>query len=165
MKKRFLLLLTLSILSVPIQSLAQNDIYDKEIICEDNIMSVDLKENPLLRGTKPPTGTSYLNLASNTYNYNVDFIYNIYTNSLFSGSSTMTVKVGSITVIKNGMNNESKGINVYVYDSSGKEVGKKAVGLSGGTVKFSLNSSTKYYVRFVKQDDTQTYKFSGTISK
>lgn len=129
-------------------------------------MYENLRENPLIRGKKPPSGTSCLNLADNIYKYSVDFIYNNYTNSLFNGTTTMKVKVGSITINKNGMRNESKGINVYVYDSKDKQIAKKSIGLDGGTAEFTgLSKSTKYYVRFVKTDDTQGYKFSGTITK
>ena len=121
---------------------------------------------PLFLGKKPPTGTSFVDLSKNDYSYDVEMQYAVYTNSLFSGVTTMEVKVGSINVDKNGMINESKGISVHLMKSGSTLDLPVSISLNGGTAYFSnLDPDAKYYIRFTKLDDTQIYTFTGTITK
>jgi hypothetical protein len=117
-------------------------------------------------GDKKPTGTSYVNLASNTYNYNATYTVNVYTNTQFSGVTTMTVPV-KIIVDKNGMRNESKGITVHLRRSDNSSIDvTSSISVSGGTAKFkNLDAKKKYYIQFTKQNDSQIYKISGKITK
>lgn len=169
MKKRIFILSALLMVSLGIVQSVQPVLAaekSQEIEYSNRGVTEELIENPRLRGKTAPTGSSFLDLSSNTYKYSVDFKVQIYTNSLFSRVSSMNVKVNSIAVNKNGMQNKSKGITVTLYKSNGTKVASKTIGLAGGTAKFTeLSKSTKYYVGFSKQNDTQSYKFSGTVKK
>lgn len=132
---------------------------------DDNNINI-LTEDNLTRGAKPPTGTSFIDLNNNSYNYEVEELkVNVYTNTFFKGTRYINVQVGNISVDKNGMANESQPITVYLYKKGGiGYVDKKQVGLSGGSVQFSnLDKDTLYYIGFSKATDTQIYSFSGMI--
>lgn len=133
---------------------------------DDNNINI-LTDNGFAKGANPPSGSSFVDLNNTDYNYKVDSLkVNVYTNSLFKGSNTINVKVGNISIDKNGMENESLPIKVYLYKKgSNKHVDSEKVGIKGGNVKFTgLDKNTYYYIGFSKANDTQIYSFSGTIS-
>lgn len=117
-------------------------------------------------GAKPPTGTSFVDLSNNTYNFNVEeFTVDIFTNTFFSGVTKAKVTVNRISVNKNGMQNESQGITVHLRrkDDSSVDV-PYDIPLTGGSFNYiNLDSSAKYYLEFTKLNDTQIYSFTGTI--
>lgn len=71
-----------------IQSVSESSDGEKSVIYE--IMT----ENSFSRGAKPPTGNSFIDLDINNYSYHVEKIgYQVYTNSKFSGVTSMYVSV------------------------------------------------------------------------
>lgn len=129
----------------------------------------DLYET-ITRGTKPPSGTA-LNLSKNNYVASITSLRygNLFTNFLFSGTTTMSVSIDSISVDRNGFAGELKGVTVTVYKpafGADKVVASKKIPLNGGSVSFSgLDKSTKYYIEFSKQNDGAYYSFDATIEK
>lgn len=166
MKKQLKVILSLVLVSTCM--LSQVQYTNAETINSKVVISENLEESSyLLRGDKPPTGTSYVNLSKSDYIYQIDEMkVKVFTNSLFSGVTGIDVYVGSISIDKNGMANESEGITVSLYDGK-KLVSSKSVGVGGRkTVSFTgLKASTKYHIAFSKLNDTQIYVFSGTISE
>lgn len=95
--------------------------------------------------------------------------YAVYTNSLFSGTTSISVDVDKVSYDKNGFAGTLKGVYVQLWKSvlgTDQKVGSAVeVSLSGGVATFTgLSSSTKYYVEFYKQNDGSIYKFGATIT-
>ena len=131
-----------------------------------NVIYEELAEQAVMPyGAKPPTGTSCIDIVNNNYNFSAKMTVRLYTNSFFKGSSKVKVKVGSVSVDKNGMQNQSKGITVYLRKKGASIDVKYSVPLSGTSFYFTnLDPSAMYYLEFGKQNDTQIYTFTGTIS-
>lgn len=74
-----------------------------------NVVYEELAEQAIMPyGIKPPTGTSCIDIVNNNYNFTAKMTVRLYTNSFFKGSSKVKVKVGKISVDKNGMQNQNK---------------------------------------------------------
>ena len=88
MKRNFIFALS-TILSIGFNYMS---IYasDSSIINQNKIYNESdynvLIENNMIRSKNPPTGTSFVDLNHNTYNFNVEELkYKLYTNSFFQG--------------------------------------------------------------------------------
>lgn len=125
-----------------------------------------ITENNLMRGAKPPTGSSFVDLNNTSYGYKVEELQvNVYSNTFFKGTKYINVTVNNVNVNKNGMSNPSSPITVYLYKKGGiGAVDSEKVGLNGGTVKFDgLDKDEFYYIGFSKATDTQIYSFDGMV--
>ena len=121
----------------------------------------------VLAGKNPPSTSSYVNLANGSYTTdNTTMKYKVYTNVCFKGVTKMKVCVSAVSVNNpNGMRNETD-FYCYLYNTSTKKATKYTLSKYGGDVFYCTNmsASTKYYIYFVKTDDTKEYTFTATMS-
>lgn len=144
----------------------------EEILSQDTDATlgtyVDVIQENLITtyGSSKPTGTSYVNIVNNNYEFDVtSMTVRVYTNSFFKGSEKVKVKVNAISVDKNGMQNTSKGITVHLRKKGASTDVTYSVPLDGASFYFTnLDTSALYYLEFTKQNDSQIYSFDGTIS-
>lgn len=153
-------------------NLEKSEIIIKEVDNEKNERMLRdytdiMHENPIVvYGKKEPKGTSFINIVKNNYNFDViSMKIKIYTNTFFKGAKKVKIKVNSISVNKNGMRNESKGITVHLMKKGASTDVKYNVPLSGASFYYTnLDPDALYYLKFTKQDDTQIYSFDGSIT-
>lgn len=124
-------------------------------------------------GKNPPSTSNVYNLSNNSYHGNIESLYTaVYTESWLTGASTIKI------VVQGGMDMRQwledyghlgKNVKITLYDSSHNEVASNsstnpnaivALGVGG------LNSSSRYYVKVSKTNDTVQLKgISLTIVK
>lgn len=118
-------------------------------------------------GKKAPSTSSYVNLSNGSYTTDdTTMIYKVFTNVCFTGTTKMKVSVSSVSVENpNGMRNTTD-FYCYLYNTSTKKATKYKLSEYGGDVFYytNMNASTKYYIYFVKTDDTKEYTFTATMS-
>ena len=91
---------------------------------------------------------------------------NLFTNYCFTGVSSVKVKVGTITVNKNGSSTSSKNLTVHLHEIGSNLDVTYSVSTSGGAFYYlNLDSTKKYYLEFSKVNDGQLYSFSGSVVK
>lgn len=152
--------------------LEKNETIINEVAIEkDEIMSKEyidiIQENPIvIYGSKPPTGTSYLNIINNNYNFDVTSMkIKVFTNTFFKGAKKVKVKVDPISVNKNGMQNKSLGITVHLMKKGASTDVAYNVPLNGTSFYYTnLDPDALYYLKFTKQNDSQIYSFKGSIT-
>lgn len=118
-------------------------------------------------GKKAPSTASYVNLANTDYTTdNTTMKYKIFTNVCFTGVKKMHVYVSSVSVNNpNGMRNTTS-FYCYLYNTSTKKATEYQLSEYGNDSFYfiNMNESTKYYIYFVKTDDTKEYSFTATMS-
>lgn len=121
---------------------------------------------------KPTNSTNCINLNQNgsSLSFQVDSLRNggLYTNSTFTGVSSVKISVGYITVDRNGSRSpiEDLKIQTRLVGSDGFEVNQYVSSPSGGTLYiYGLDKTKKYFLAFSKTNDGQIFSFSGNIVK
>ncbi|MCD7998666.1 MAG: hypothetical protein LUH21_15680 [Clostridiales bacterium] len=135
---------------------------------EKSVIHEIMTENSFSRGAKPPTGNSFVDLDINDYSYHVEKIgYQVYTNSKFSGVTSMFVSVTDYNVLDTTNSYPRSELTVTLYKDNGSFVDSFKVdyGSTGFKTFTGLSKTQKYYVKFSVPTNSQTYEIKGKIKK
>lgn len=137
------------------------------------ITLVGNSSNVCYASTKEPNkNTNCINLSQSgsSLSFQVDSLRNggLYTNSTFTGVTSVKITIGYITVDKNGSASSIEDLKVQtrLVGSDGFEVNQYVSSPSGGTLYiYGLDKSQKYFLAFSKTNDGQIFSFSGNVKK
>lgn len=122
------------------------------------------------RSTSIPSKDTYVDLSvkESVLGFQVKSLTygNLFTNSCFTGVTSVKVVVGPITIDDNGSTGTDKDITVSLRKHGSSINVGNSVPVSGQTIYFNnLDPSAKYYFEFSKYNDGKIYSFSGSITK
>lgn len=110
----------------------------------------NLNENSTKGSTRPGTNAPVHNLSKGAYAFKIDRIgAKVYTDSWFTGKSSITVSITSFSVISPQPSGTQNQTTIYLYNKNNKSVGNKTITVSGGkgsTTFYGLSANEKYYV-------------------
>ena len=127
----------------------------------------NLNENSTKGSTRPGTNAPVHNLSKGAYAFKIDRIgAKVYTDSWFTGKSSITVSVTSFSVISPQPSGTQNQATIYLYNKNNKSVGNKTITVSGGkgsTTFYGLSANEKYYVLFTVPTNGNVYSIKGDI--
>ena len=127
----------------------------------------NLNENSTKGSTRPGTNAPVHNLSKGAYAFKIDRIgAKVYTDSWFTGKSSITVSITSFSVISPQPSGTQNQTTIYLYNKSNKSVGNKTITVSGGkgsTTFYGLSANEKYYVLFTVPTNGNVYSIKGDI--
>lgn len=118
-------------------------------------------------GKKEPSTKSYINLKNGSYTTdNTYFERKVFTNVCFTGVTKMRVDVSAVEVSNpNGMRNKTKFECTLVNAKTKQITTFEITSLSGKSFYFiNMKKSSKYFLYFMKSNDTKGYSFTATMS-
>ena len=127
----------------------------------------NLNENSTKGSTRPGTNAPVHNLPKGAYAFKIDRIgAKVYTDSWFTGKSSITVSITSFSVISPQPSGTQNQTTIYLYNKNNKSVGNKTITVSGGkgsTTFYGLSANEKYYVLFTVPTNGNVYSIKGDI--
>lgn len=127
----------------------------------------NLNENSTKGSTRPGTNAPVHNLSKGAYAFKIDrFGAKVYTDSWFTGKSSITVSITSFSVISPQPSGTQNQTTIYLYNKNNKSVGNKTITVSGGkgsTTFYGLSANEKYYVLFTVPTNGNVYSIKGDI--
>ena len=127
----------------------------------------NLNENSTKGSTRPGTNAPVHNLSKGAYAFKIDRIgAKVYTDSWFTGKSSITVSITSFSVISPQPSGTQNQTTIYLYNKNNKSVGNKTITVSGGkwsTTFYGLSANEKYYVLFTVPTNGNVYSIKGDI--
>ena len=127
----------------------------------------NLNENSTKGSTRPGTNAPVHNLSKGAYAFKIDRIgAKVYTDSWFTGKSSITVSITSFSVISPQPSGTQNQTTIYLYNKNIKSVGNKTITVSGGkgsTTFYGLSANEKYYVLFTVPTNGNVYSIKGDI--
>ena len=127
----------------------------------------NLNENSTKGSTRPGTNAPVHNLSKGAYAFKIDRIgAKVYTDSWFTGKSSITVSITSVSVISPQPSGTQNQTTIYLYNKNNKSVGNKTITVSGGkgsTTFYGLSANEKYYVLFTVPTNGNVYSIKGDI--
>ena len=127
----------------------------------------NLNENSTKGSTRPGTNAPVHNLSKGAYAFKIDRIgAKVYTDSWFTGKSSITVSITSFSVISPQPSGTLNQTTIYLYNKNNKSVGNKTITVSGGkgsTTFYGLSANEKYYVLFTVPTNGNVYSIKGDI--
>ncbi len=127
----------------------------------------NLNENSTKGSTRPGTNAPVHNLSKGAYAFKIDRIgAKVYTDSWFTGKSSITVSITSFSVISPQPSGTQNQTTIYLYNKNNKSVGNKTITISGGkgsTTFYGLSANEKYYVLFTVPTNGNVYSIKGDI--
>ncbi len=92
----------------------------------------NLNENSTKGSTRPGTNAPVHNLSKGAYAFKIDRIgAKVYTDSWFTGKSSITVSITSFSVISPQPSGTQNQTTIYLYNKNNKSVGNKTITVSG----------------------------------
>lgn len=127
----------------------------------------NLNENSTKGSTRPGTNAPVHNLSKGAYAFKIDrIVAKVYTDSWFTGKSSITVSITSFSVISPQPSGTQNQTTIYLYNKNNKSVGNKTITVSGGkgsTTFYGLSANEKYYVLFTVPTNGNVYSIKGDI--
>lgn len=127
----------------------------------------NLNENSTKGSTRPGTNAPVHNLSKGAYAFKIDRIgAKVYTDSWFTGKSSITVSITSFSVISPQPSGTQNQTTIYLYNKNNKSAGNKTITVSGGkgsTTFYGLSANEKYYVLFTVPTNGNVYSIKGDI--